>query len=50
MGANGCSGLLIWRRLLPPNPGGAHFWVVTKARARELEVLRFPKVHYYLDE
>jgi hypothetical protein len=49
MGASGCSGLVIWRRLPPRNPGGVHFGVA-KVGAREMEELRFPKFDYYLDE
>jgi hypothetical protein len=41
---------VIWKRSPPHNRGGALFWVATKARAREVEELRFPKFDYHLDE
>jgi hypothetical protein len=45
----GCSGLVIWRRLPPHNPGGVPCWGV-QAEARDTTVLTFPKFDYYLDE
>ena len=34
----------------PHHPGGAHFFSVAKARAREMEDLKLPKFEYHLDE
>src|SRR3712207_9096078 len=47
--SSGCSGRRTWRRSPHHAPGGAPF-LATKARASEMEELRFPKFGYYLDE
>jgi hypothetical protein len=49
-GVSGFFGRRIWTKLPPYDPGGAHFFWVTKGRAREMVELKFLKFDYYLDE